>query len=67
MSDIWERKIRTFFRRVDLDKDGTLTRVEFVAMGEGIADKEKFNPEQKERVRKAFDDVSNRVLVIVIL
>jgi len=59
MSDIWERKIRTFFRRVDLDKDGTLNLAEFVAMGEGIADREKLNPEQKERVRKAFGDVSS--------
>lgn len=58
MSDIWERKIRTFFRRFDLDKDGTLHRAEFVALGEGIGDKEKFDPKQKEIVKKCFDDVS---------
>jgi len=58
MSDIWERKIRTFFRRVDLDKDGTFTRAEFRRFADGIAEREKFHLQQRETLNKTFDDVS---------
>ena len=58
MSDIWERKIRTFFHRLDFDNDGTLTRAEFWKFGDGIAEREKFDPKQKEVLKKYLDDVS---------
>jgi len=50
--------MRTFFRRGDFNKDGTISRAEFVRMGDGIADREKFDPKQKEAVKKCLDDVS---------
>src|SRR6218665_1039183 len=58
MSDIWERKIRTFFRRFDLNKDGKLTREEFVSLGDGVAGNEKFDSKQKELLKQCLDDVS---------
>ena len=35
MSDFWLRKMRTYFSRIDFDKDGAITRKDF----EGMADR----------------------------
>ena len=62
MSDIWLRKMRTFFRKLDFDNDGVVHRKDFVGMVERLGDLEKFDPKQKEISRQRFDDVSNLLL-----
>jgi len=57
MSAIWERKVRTHFRRKDFDKDGVIHRKDFVGMAERFADKEKFDKKQKKTAAKCFDDL----------
>ena len=59
MGDILERKTRTHFRRLDYDKDGVISRKDFQVMAEGFADKEGFNPTQKEALKQCFNNVSN--------
>ena len=69
MSDISTRKIRTFFRRFDLNRDGTLTRAEFLSMGDGLADMEKFDPKQRETFHEHLDNVSimSRGLLVIVI
>jgi len=62
MADIWIRKMRTFFRRFDLDNDGVVHRKDFVGMVERLGYLKKFDPKQKEISRKRFDDVSDLLL-----
>ena len=59
MSDIWIRKIKTFFQRCDFDKDGEIHRKDFQRMAERYGDLENFSPEEVEISRKRFDDVIN--------
>lgn len=35
MSDFWVRKMKTYFQRIDFDKDGAITKKDF----EGMADR----------------------------
>jgi len=60
MADIWERKIRTHFRRKDFDKDGVISRKDFVGMAERFADREKFGRKQQKTAVKCFDDLFSR-------
>ncbi len=32
MSDFWKQKMRTYFQRIDFDKDGSITRMDFEGM-----------------------------------
>jgi len=57
MSDIWIRKMKTFFRRLDFDNDGVIHRKDFVHMAERFGDLAKFDPKQKDIARQSFDDV----------
>ena len=59
MSDLWIRKIRTYFLRCDFDKDGVIHRKDFMDMTERLGDLEKSDPKQMEISRQRFDDVSN--------
>ena len=64
MSDIWIRKIRTFFRKFDFDSDGVIHRKEFVHIPERIGDLEMFDPAQTEIARKRCDDVSGSSVIL---
>jgi len=39
MSDFWLQKMRTYFDRIDFDKDGAITRKDFEGMAARFADK----------------------------
>jgi len=41
MSDFWIRKMKTYFQRIDFDKDGSITRKDFEGMGTRFVEKEK--------------------------
>ena len=41
MSDFWIRKMKTYFSRIDFDKDGAITRKDFEGMGTRFVEKEK--------------------------
>lgn len=58
MNDAWIRKIRTYFRNYDFDKDGVIHRSDFLRISERIGGLEKFDPAQIEIARNRCDDVS---------
>jgi len=39
MSDFWLQKMRTYFDRIDFDKDGAITRADFEGMAERFSEK----------------------------
>jgi len=39
MSEFWLQKMRTYFDRIDFDKDGAITRADFEGMAKRFADK----------------------------
>ena len=43
MSDFWVRKMKTYFHRIDFDKDGSITQKDFEAMAERFVTSEKLD------------------------
>ena len=58
MSDFWARKMKTYFRRIDFDNDGCVTRADFVAMGQMFAESGMLDQVKADRLKKALTDVS---------
>jgi len=55
--DIWTRKWIAIFRKADFDGNGVISRQEFLDMAAGLADKESFDPSEKEALVKSFNDL----------
>ena len=47
MSDFWLRKMRTYFTRIDFDKDGAITRNDFEAMAQRFINSGKLKSEHE--------------------
>jgi len=58
MSDMWQRKIATFFHRMDLDKDGVISKKDFELIAQRFCAAEKAVPFKEEELRKRMVDVS---------
>lgn len=58
VSAIWTRKMKTFFHRIDFDGDGAISGKDFNDMVNKFADREGFNPTEKETAMQGFRDVS---------
>ena len=43
MSDFWVRKMKTYFQRIDFDKDGAITQKDFEGMAERFVSREKLD------------------------
>jgi len=43
MSDFWVRKMKTYFQRIDFDKDGAITQKDFEGMAERFVKREKLD------------------------
>jgi len=43
MSDFWVRKMKTYFQRIDFDKDGAITPKDFEGMAERFVKREKLD------------------------
>ena len=43
MSEFWVRKMKTYFQRIDFDKDGVITQKDFEAMAERFVKREKLD------------------------
>lgn len=64
MSDIWIRKMKTYFRMLDFDEDGVVSRKDFLHMVKAFAEKEKFEKVHKKKARQDFSNVSMRTVVL---
>jgi len=43
MSDFWVRKMKTYFQRIDFDKDGSITQKDFEGMADRFVSAEKLD------------------------
>jgi len=43
MSDFWVRKMKTYFQRIDFDKDGAITQKDFEGMADRFVSREKLS------------------------
>jgi len=43
MSDFWVRKMKTYFQRIDFDKDGAITQKDFEGMADRFVQREKLD------------------------
>jgi len=60
--------MKTFFHRIDFDGDGAISGKDFNDMVNKFADREGFNPTEKETAMQGFRDVSiflNRIYCLI--
>jgi Ca2+-binding EF-hand superfamily protein len=57
MAEIWRRKIRTFFHRLDVDDDGVISKREIDLFAERLIAAKKADPVLQEKIRKRTDDI----------
>lgn len=57
MSDFWVKKMRTYFRRIDFDHDGSLCRDDFVAMGNRFAESGLLQDDKASRLKTSLTDI----------
>ncbi len=58
MSDFWQRKMRTYFQRIDFDKDGSITKKDFEGMADRYIKHGKFNDAKAKDLRGTLGTVS---------
>lgn len=51
MSDFWIRKMKTYFQRIDFDKDGAITQKDFEAMADRFVSSEKLSEERGKELK----------------
>ena len=68
MSDFWVRKMKTYFQRIDFDKDGSITQKDFEGMAERFVTREKLDEARGKELKNkllqaslAFIDASRIV------
>jgi Ca2+-binding EF-hand superfamily protein len=62
MSDFWVRKMKTYFQRIDFDKDGAITQKDFEGMAERFVTAEKLDKVKGEELRKKMLQVWEKYL-----
>lgn len=62
MSDFWQLKMRTYFSRIDFDKDGAITRKDFEGMGARFVETGKLSGDQAAALQKNILDVWDQSL-----
>jgi len=62
MSDFWKRKMRTYFTRIDFDKDGSITQKDFEAMAARFIEREKLDACRGADLKKKLLDVWEKFL-----
>jgi Ca2+-binding EF-hand superfamily protein len=62
MSDFWIRKMKTYFQRIDFDKDGAITQKDFEGMAERFIKFEKLDAEKGKQLHDKLLQVWERYL-----
>lgn len=57
MSDFWVKKMKTYFTRIDFDKDGSITQKDFEGMAERFVSSEKLDATRGAELRKKLVQV----------
>ena len=58
MSEFWTRKMKTYFNRIDFDKDGSITRKDFEGMGERFVEADKLDATAGAAMKSKLVEVS---------
>jgi len=62
MSDFWVRKMKTYFQRIDFDKDGAITQKDFEGMAERFVKCEKLDATKGKQLHDKLMQVWERYL-----
>lgn len=62
MSHFWEHKMKTYFTRIDFDKDGAITKNDFEAMADRFIKSEKLDASRGQELRKKLLTVWEKYL-----
>ena len=57
MSEIWLQKLTTFFKRLDFDGDGSLTKKDFFGMADRFTKQGNYNEEEAKAFKDKFLEV----------
>ncbi len=59
MGDLFMQKMKTYFTRIDFDKDGSITKKDFEGMGDRFIKHGKFDDAKAKDLRATLGAVSN--------
>jgi Ca2+-binding EF-hand superfamily protein len=62
MSDFWVKKIKTYFHRIDFDKDGAITQKDFEAMSDRFVSAEKLDAARGKQLKEKLLTVWDKYL-----
>ena len=62
MSDFWLRKMRTYFTRIDFDKDGSITQKDFEAMAKRFIESEKLDAKRGQELKDKLLQIWDKYL-----
>lgn len=62
MSDFWQQKMRTYFQRIDFDKDGSITRKDFEGMAARFIETDKLSGDQAKELQQNIYDIWDKNL-----
>ena len=63
MSEFWKRKLKTYFSTFDHDKNGVISKAEWMGMAIGFAESEKADTQKADRIKTQFANV--RCIVVL--
>nr|P04572.1 RecName: Full=Sarcoplasmic calcium-binding protein; Short=SCP [Perinereis vancaurica tetradentata] len=64
-SDLWVQKMKTYFNRIDFDKDGAITRKDFESMATRFAKESEMKPEHAKVLMDSLTGVWDKFLANV--
>ncbi|KAI0209462.1 Sarcoplasmic calcium-binding protein [Lamellibrachia satsuma] len=65
MSDFWKRKMKTYFNRIDFDKDGAITRADFEGMANRFNETGKLTSDRQADMMTTLTDVWDKYLSVL--
>ena len=60
MTEFWLKKMETYFKRIDFDKDGSITRADFEGMANRVIEKGQLEGTQKDELKQNLTKVGPR-------
>lgn len=67
MTEFWVRKMRTYFDRIDFDKDGVITRSDFEGMADRFIESERLDPGRGKELKDKLIQVKRSPLAVAAL
>ena len=61
MSDLWVKKMTTYFKRIDMDHDGVLTRKDFESMAQRFVETGRLDEKNAADIKTTMTAVSKLV------